>query len=438
MDQRNHRHPPGPPATVGRHPALRELDPKTAFLYTPRTLSFLLIGFLAVVYLSGTLQKPVRPMDEVAMHELSTANAKQGVWAVIFVFLGYSILQGPATQMVRPHPSFWRLVHGTCVVYFLFLVWMLFQDIHDARLFMKHLSGELGVDLAERAYGADCSLWDSERGIHWNVIKDTVWDEFVIAHTFGWWFKAVMVRDHFLLWVLSVSFEVMELTFQHMLPNFNECWWDSWILDVAVCNLIGIVTGMWSVHWFECRYKTYNWRGISQQPTIIAKAKRSILQFMPYSWDIFDWQIFSGPGRCLQVLAMVLMFLTVEVQSFFLKYILWIPPRNLLNTYRLVVWFVMGLPAIREYFEFLEGHSWDHLMHNKLGPFAWLAAATSLVEFLICLKFGQSVPEFQTPWPRKVLVAWGIIGTLFASLMLTWSLRRFLQISRERKERKSS
>ncbi len=36
----------------------------------------------------------------------------------------------------------------------------------------------------------------------------------------------------------------MELTFQHMLPNFNECWWDSWILDVAVCNFIGIYTGM--------------------------------------------------------------------------------------------------------------------------------------------------------------------------------------------------
>ncbi len=26
---------------------------------------------------------------------------------------------------------------------------------------------------------------------------------------------------------------------QHMLPNFNECWWDSWVLDVAVCNFAG-------------------------------------------------------------------------------------------------------------------------------------------------------------------------------------------------------
>jgi hypothetical protein len=24
-----------------------------------------------------------------------------------------------------------------------------------------------------------------------------------------------------------------------MLPNFNECWWDSWLLDVAICNSLG-------------------------------------------------------------------------------------------------------------------------------------------------------------------------------------------------------
>ncbi len=56
--------------------------------------------------------------------------------------------------------------------------------------------------------------------------------------------KALILRDYTLLWMLSIGFELMELTFQHMLPNFNECWWDSWILDVAVCNFIGIYTGM--------------------------------------------------------------------------------------------------------------------------------------------------------------------------------------------------
>jgi hypothetical protein len=26
---------------------------------------------------------------------------------------------------------------------------------------------------------------------------------------------------------------------QHLLPNFNECWWDSFLLDVAICNFLG-------------------------------------------------------------------------------------------------------------------------------------------------------------------------------------------------------
>jgi hypothetical protein len=60
----------------------------------------------------------------------------------------------------------------------------------------------------------------------------------------GWVCKALIVRDWALLWVISVGFEIMELTFQHMLPNFNECWWDSWILDVALCNFIGMWAGM--------------------------------------------------------------------------------------------------------------------------------------------------------------------------------------------------
>lgn len=65
------------------------------------------------------------------LRSLSQPSASSDICA------GYSVLQGPTTSMVRPHPSFWRFMHGVCVVYFLFLVWMLFQDIHDARSFMK-------------------------------------------------------------------------------------------------------------------------------------------------------------------------------------------------------------------------------------------------------------------------------------------------------------
>ena len=46
---------------------------------------------------------------------------------------GYAFLQGPSTCMVRPHPGFWRVVHGVIVAYLLVLVWMLFQNVDTAR-----------------------------------------------------------------------------------------------------------------------------------------------------------------------------------------------------------------------------------------------------------------------------------------------------------------
>ena len=45
------------------------------------------------------------------------------------------------------------------------------------------------MDLGERAYGADCRLYIPGRGVNWPVIKATVFDEFVVAHTLGWWGK---------------------------------------------------------------------------------------------------------------------------------------------------------------------------------------------------------------------------------------------------------
>lgn len=53
---------------------------------------------------------------------------------------------------------------------------------------LQHLFPELGVNLNERAYGGDCRLWiPEEHRMNWEVIKGTLFDEFVIAHTLGWW-----------------------------------------------------------------------------------------------------------------------------------------------------------------------------------------------------------------------------------------------------------
>lgn len=77
---------------------------------------------------------------------------------------------------------------------------------------------------------------------------------------------------------------------------------------------------------------------------------------------------------------MVALILLFDLNVFFLKYALWVPPRNPLNTYRLVLWFLCALPAVREYYEYLQGNTGGGAgggRFRKLGAFAWLAAAVS-------------------------------------------------------------
>lgn len=66
-----------------------------------------------------------------------------------------------------------------------------------------------------------------------------------------------------------------------------------------------------TVKW--ARAQDYNWTGISGHTTLSGKAKRSLLQFTPYSWDNFEWRAFSTPLRCLQASGLLIVFLVMEV-----------------------------------------------------------------------------------------------------------------------------
>lgn len=67
---------------------------------------------------------------------------------------------------------------------------------------MQHISPDLGVDLPERAYGTDCRLVLPGWQLNWPVLESTLFDEFVVAHTLGWWCKALMLRDNAMLWTI--------------------------------------------------------------------------------------------------------------------------------------------------------------------------------------------------------------------------------------------
>ena len=102
-------------------------------------------------------------------------------------------------------------------------------------------------------YGVNCSQITVER----------VWahvDVFALAHFLGWILKAVLVRHVGILWTISVTWEITEVAFAHLLPNFVECWWDAIILDIFLCNGLGIWIGMKICKLLEMR--EYKWESI--------------------------------------------------------------------------------------------------------------------------------------------------------------------------------
>ncbi|CAH9136606.1 unnamed protein product [Cuscuta epithymum] len=385
-----------------------ELDPWTAWLYKPRTVTLLFIGACFLIWVSGALDP-----EQTSTNDLVT-SVKRGVWAMVTVYLAYSLLQAPTTILIRPHPAIWRLVHGMAVIYLVSLTFLLFQNRDDARQFMKYLDPDLGVELPERSYGADCRIYVPENPTNrFKNVYDTVFDEFVLAHVLGWWGKAIMIRNQPLLWVLSIGFESMELTFRHMLPNFNECWWDSIILDILLCNWFGIWAGMRTVRYFDGR--TYEWVGISRQPNIIGKVKRTLGQFTPAHWDKDEWHPLLGPWRFVQVLTLCGVFLTVELNTFFLKFCLWIPPRNPFIICRLILWWLIAIPTVREYNCYLN----DRKLVKKVGPFCWLSLAICIVELLICIKFGHGL--FPAPMPKWLIIFWTSFGIGLVVFLSTWA-----------------
>ncbi|TPX67431.1 hypothetical protein CcCBS67573_g07517 [Chytriomyces confervae] len=298
------------------------------------------------------------------------SNTKMGAIACFGVILLTGLVEFKDGPFIRPHPAFWRLVLAVSVSYQLILVMLLFQDKHTARHLFSYLDPSLGVELPEKSYAEDCS-------ITWQTVYNHM-DVFVIAHTVGWFAKSMVLRDQWICWILSILFEFLEYSLQHQLPNFAECWWDHWILD------------------------QYSWRSVNQIPTYQGKIQRGFAQFTPHSWTRFNW----GPSKSfksfLAVIALIAFELQIELNAFYLKALLWLPPPHFINVLRLVTMFLFCMPATREVYQYLSDPRC-----KRLGYHAWMLVANVMTESLICIKF--SAGEFSEPFPPNVILFWVLV-----------------------------
>jgi len=339
-------------------------------------------------------------------------NGKRGFLAALFFWITLGMTIMPDGPFLRPHPAIWRFAFASSIFYELLLIYILHQTPSDARTLLKLVDEELGEPIPEKNYGGNCAMYDLDQPDDpFHNVKDKM-DIFIISHLFGYWCKTLIFRDWWLTTVISVMFEFLEYSLEHQLANFSECWWDHWILDVIICNGGGTILGIYTLKWLSI--KEYHWRELYEIPTYRGKIKRIIAQFSPHTWIEFQWNPLSSFERWIAILCIIGTFLITELNTFYLKFVLWIPPEHILNPLRLLFVLLWGAVCLRETFQLLDDPECD-----KLGRQSWVMLTIIATELLICFKFGWNT--ITQPLPKHIAL-WWVLGLV---LLIVYTFVKF-------------
>ncbi len=363
------------------------------FFYQPRTLTLLSAIIIALV-IAAFYQ------DE---HFSRTSNITKGLYSSSFIFLSIGLLVFPNGPYTRPHPALWRLVFGVSVIYLLFLSFIIFQSYSDIRLLLQHIDSSLNQSSTDSSaiYTDDCSF--TGRNLYRRM------DIFIPAHFVGWVVKALLVRHMRILWLISVTWELTEIFFAHVLPNFSECWWDILLYDIILGNGLGIYVGMMLCRKLEVRQ--FHWQSIKDIKGTKGKLKRAVLQFTPEDWSRTRWLDPSSPRmRIMAIFTLVLSFQVVELNTFLLKHIFLIPTNHFLTIGRLVLITGIAAPTMRQYYLYVTDKTC-----KRIGTQAWVYAAIAITELLISIRFGA--PKVPRPALLKV-VTWLLIVALLSLVVV--------------------
>lgn len=257
---------------------------------------------------------------------------------------------------------------------FLTNVALLMQPTDDGmRQMMRMFDAKLGVPLKEEDYAMDCS-----------DIAGKLFDPFAIGHFAGWLVSTLVTRDWKLTAVLFTLDEVLELWWREAHGNFRECWWDSLILDMAVCNTIGALIG----HWLVPR-----WRGSGTRRWF-------------YRGCLSEWRWWAF------IIDLVAFRLVMFFCVFGFKGVLWIPSSHFINFYRPLAYLAALEPTLVELYGNLRRPTQGSA---RLHGAMWLF---TLADAAVCLRLGYHTPIWETTGPllRTLSLAFGALAVTSAAV----------------------
>ncbi|KAG1696137.1 Phosphatidylserine synthase 1 [Nymphon striatum] len=377
-------------------------DISLEFFYKPHTISLLSVTIVSLIYFAFT-------RDDSQSYEENIFHGLLCVFLFFLVLINVFVLSLNSGPFTRPHPAVWRIVFGISALYLMVLVFVLFQKYETIK---------------KTIYWFYPDLEDFHIDHEKDVSIERVWshiDVFAFGHFFGWAMKAMLVRHYGICWTISVMWEITEIAFAHLLPNFAECWWDALILDVLLCNGLGIYMGMQVCKMLEIR--TYKWESIRDIHSTSGKIRRAVLQFTPASWThvrwldphctymrliavsevVVIWQVMCSLF-CNFFFLYIFEYIICEMNTFFIKHIFEFPSGHPLVVGRILIISAIVAPTLRQYYIYVTDPRC-----TRVGMQCWMFGAICFTEAIICVKFGSEL--FARTQIHNILI-WLFIMTL--------------------------
>lgn len=129
---------------------------------------------------------------------------------MVFVFL--KLFKLPECTRTKPHSLLWNFLLAIDQIYFMFMVYMLLLPTDDARATWRVFDNDLGAPYLMGKSREDCRVFTPD---HPEFIMGGIWRNVInihfVAHLIGWWTKMTIIRDWYLCWICSISWELFEV-----------------------------------------------------------------------------------------------------------------------------------------------------------------------------------------------------------------------------------
>lgn len=342
------------------------------------------------------LEDYASPEEEL---EVNRANWWRAIYSCTLFLCAFNYLTPSSLDFFAPLQRFWRVVSMLALIYFCMVIVLLNHRPKYGRYLLGYLDPKLNQEVTKghHTYDDDCEM------TYENLAAN--FDHYYLVHLGNWLLSSFVIRDFYLLHMWQILDEFIELSWQHILPHFRECWWDHIGCDILLSNIPAITFGLWLQK--KIGLIPYDFWG--------SEGKKSIK----------DWTIWHCHKR-FGIMCYIQGLLNIHfLTGFFLNNNLLIPPVHPFPILRLLLWFALGSIGFREGYE--DARTWGtpaRKYEPVEGRFRWLTVAILFTESILCWKYREGTGHINADAETPFYIWFPWVGS-FAAMLVYWVYLRF-------------